>query len=342
MLLGLVLALLALGGCAYPYFPDHHLVHPARAPDGIVEWTDSVDVGELRIHLRGARPGGEGPFATVLVHPEGGKTAVEMQGVVWDLAAHGYAAIAADYERRIDGAYERTLFAWRSPADATAIVDVVDAYPFVDRDRVAALGFSQGGVFSLLIAAYAPERIAAVVSYYPVTDFPRWFALEDAGAGRRFAFTFVRWYFRQQSGASSEEQFEQYLVGASAYYVADRIRAPVLLVHGADDTTAPASESIRMADRLVALGTPVELLVVPDAVHIFNFRQPEQAGIAWDATLEWLELTLRPLDRTAPDLAARSEPHTQCAEQAPQCPNGPRTARHTPLSGVLRALRARF
>lgn len=287
-----VLPFLALAGCHY--FPDHYLVHPKSAPAAIEEWVEDVDVDELRIHVRGARPSGSGRFATVIVHPEGGKTSAEMQGVVWDLAARGYAAIAADYERRIDGEYQRTLFAWRSPANATAIVDVVDRYPFVDPSRIAVLGFSQGGVFSLLIAAYAPERIRAVVSYYPVTDFPRWFALEDASPGRRFGFVFVRWYFRRESGAISEAQFEEYLVGASPYYVADRIRAPVLLVHGADDTTAPVDESIRMAVRLAALGEPVDLLVVPDAVHIFNFRQQEQAGIAWEATLEWLDEKLRP------------------------------------------------
>ncbi len=279
---------LFLGGCHY--FPDHHLVHPERVPDGVVTWSDDITIDSLLIHVKAARPGGRGPFPTVIVHPEGGKTAAEMQGIIWDLANRGYVGIAADYERRVDGTYRRSLFAWRSETDATAILDVIRRYPVVDRERIGLLGFSQGGVFSLLIAAHAPERIKAVVSYYPVTDFPYWLDKEQSGASQRV----VRWYFRRQSGAESEAEFDRMLYAASPYYVAGAIEAPVLLIHGDKDTTAPVEQSQRMAERLEALSKPVHLLVIPGGVHIFNFRQPDQAALAWEATVEWFDRYLRP------------------------------------------------
>ncbi len=216
-----------------------------------------------------------------------------MHGVIWDLAARGYLALAADYQRLIDGAYRRSLFAWRSPADATVIVDVTRAYPEADQNRIGVLGFSQGGVYSLLIAAHAPDRIRAVVSYYPVTDFPHWFARERPDPLQRWACGVVRWYFRRESGATTDAEFDEMLHQASPYYMAESIHAPVLLVHGEKDTTAPVEESQRMADRLAAGGTTAELLLIPDAVHIFNFRQPDQAAVAWQATVAWFDRNLR-------------------------------------------------
>ena len=288
----LILAAACVAGCAF--FPDHHLVHPDDKPPDVITWSDDVVVEPLLIHIRGARPRGTGPFPAVIVHPEGGKTGAEMEGVIWDLAQHGYVAIAADYERRIDGEFRWSLFPFRSPAELTAILDVVRGYCEIDQTRIGVLGFSQGGVFSLLIAAHAPDRVKVVASYYPVVDFPRWLDKERSGVGERFAFRIVRWYFRRESGATDDAELDFMLRAASPYYVAESIRAPVLLVHGDRDRTAPVDESRRMAERLAALGKPVELLVVPGGVHIFNFRQPEQAAAAWGTTLEWFDEYLRP------------------------------------------------
>src|SRR5262249_33216488 len=81
---------------------------------------------------------------------------------------------------------------------------------------------------------------------------------------------------------------------ASPLYMAEYVRAPVLLVHGAQDTLAPPEESVRMADRLTASGDTTKLLVVPGGTRLFNFRQPRQATIAWNATVDWLNQYLRP------------------------------------------------
>jgi len=284
-------AFLALDACTF--FPDHYLVHPDRPAAGIVTWSEVVDVEPLRVHLEWARPSGAGPYPTVLVHPEGGKTADDMPGIVWDLAERGYVGVAADYERLIHGVYQRNVFAWRSDADVTAALDIVVRSPHVDPRRVGVLGFSQGGVFSLLIAAHAPERVQAVVAYYPVTDFPRWLGAQRDGFFERGAFAVVRWFFRRQSGAESDARFEAMLVAASPYYVADDLDAPVLLVHGDHDTIAPLEESQRMAARLAELGKSVELLTVPGGVHIFNCRQKDLAVAAWEATMRWLDRWLR-------------------------------------------------
>ena len=285
-----------LAGCAQT---NHHLVHPRQAASNIVVWSADFARDELQVHVEGARPPGRGPFPTVLVHPEEEETAVDMHGVIWDLAARGYVAIAADYHRRIDGKYRRNMFAWRSTGDLTLIIDATRAYPEVDQQRIGALGFSEGAVVSLLMAAHDPDRIKAVVAYYPITDFPHWYAGKRSGVSSRVIFALARWQLRVESGTSNEDDFQTMLRLASPGLMAELVRAPVLLVHGADDTVVPPEESTRMAERLKASGATTELLVIPGAGRLFNFHQPEPASQAWQATVAWLDRYLQPTQQAA-------------------------------------------
>jgi dipeptidyl aminopeptidase/acylaminoacyl peptidase len=273
--------------------PNHYLIHPDRVPDEVFAWTEDTQHGQLQIHLEWAKPLGNGPFATVLVHPEGGKTANDMKGVIWDVAQQGYLAVAADYRRLIDDRYRRSIFAWRDDSDVTAALNIISRSVFVDPQRIATLGFSQGGVYSLMIAAHAPRRIKAVVAYYPVTDFEYWLYKDRSNPIERLVFRVMRGHFRRQSGAESEEEFRDILKRASPLPNAELIRAPVLLIHGDSDKAASAEESQRLAERLAVLNREVKLIVVPGAVHIFNFRQQDKAVLAWEATLAWLDRNLR-------------------------------------------------
>lgn len=285
----LVMAMLA-GACQ---LPNHHLIHPETIPNTVTQREEDIVRGQLKIHLAWAKPQGRGPFRTVLVHPHGGKTTEELKGVIWDLASHGYLAVAADYKRMLNGKYRRNTFAWRSAEDVTYALDYVLENPQVDRSRVALLGFSQGGMLSLLIAAHADHKIKGVVAYYPVSDFNYWFAKKRRNFIERMVFKVIRWHFYNESGATSEQQFVKILHDASPINHVEQIQVPVLLVHGDADTSARLEESQRLQQKLAELHKPVDLLVVPGGVHIFNFRQAEQGRFAWNYTLEWLDGVLR-------------------------------------------------
>jgi len=287
--LGIALTLLV--GCART---NHYLIHPREPAPGIAPWSADFARDELWVHLEGARPGGTGPYPTVLVHPEEEETAADMHGVIWDLAARGYVAIAADYKRRIKGQWRRNTFAWRSTKDLMLVIDVTRAYPEVDQDRIGALGFSEGAVVSLLMAAHDPDRIKAVVAYYPITDFPHWYAGKRSGLFPRILFRLARWQLRVDSGAPNDEEFQKMLRLASPFYMAEFVRAPVLLIHGAEDTLALPEESERMAESLSSHDDTTKVLVVPGCKRLFNFLQRPQATVAWDAAVAWLERYLRP------------------------------------------------
>jgi dipeptidyl aminopeptidase/acylaminoacyl peptidase len=283
-------ALILLAGCTQT---NHFLIHPHHAARDVVLWSADFGRDQLRVHIEGARPPGDGPFPTVIVHPEEEETATDMHGVIWDLAGRGYVAIAADYYRRIDGKWRRNMFAWRSTGDITLVIDATRAYRQVDQSRIGALGFSEGAVVSLLMAAHDPDRIKAVVAYYPITDFPHWVAGERSGLSDRAIFALAIWQLRVESGAPNEDEYQTMLRLASPLYMVDLVRAPVLFVHGARDTLLPPEESERMAERLTASGVTTKVILVPDAGRLFNFRQPEEATVAWQATVAWFDQYLR-------------------------------------------------
>ncbi len=66
----------------------------------------------------------------------------------------------------------------------------------------------------------------------------------------------------------------------------DALTAPLLLVHGANDTNVPPSESLQMCDALRALGRTVELLVFDDDGHEIDKR--ENRAVLVKAMCEWL------------------------------------------------------
>ena len=276
---------------------DHALAHPRTRPRGVAERNEKIVRGKLCIRLEWAYPSRarltrEGPFPTVIVHPEAGHDASEMRPVLRDLAAHGYIAVAADYRRMMDRHCRDSLFSWRDREDVRAVFDHVRTQPRVDAKRIGLLGFSQGGVYSLSIAAETGGA-AAVVAYYPVTDFEQWLAESSGGPGKRWVFRLIRRHFYRQSGAKSEVEFRELLARASPLRRAEDIRCPVLLIHGDRDKSAGVEQSRRLAARLRELGREVELLEVPGAGHVFNFRNREMADLAWNATLRWLDRYLK-------------------------------------------------
>ncbi|MEM7482077.1 MAG: dienelactone hydrolase family protein [Acidobacteriota bacterium] len=278
-----VLSLFVLG-CS-----NHYLIHPRDALPGLVETREERRVGDLTLRLEWVEPAGDGLLPAVVVHPEAGHRAQEMRGILRSLAASGYLAVAVDY-RRDDG---ETIFTWQQKEDALAAHRVVTAHRRVDPSRIGWMGYSQGAIYSLLIAART--EAAAVVAYYPITDLVGWLAQSDEPGFRGWLFGQIERRFRQRSGVGDDDaEFARRLALASPLGQAERIEAPVLLIHGDRDRSAPVGESRRLAQRLRELDRDVELVVLEDAGHVFNFRTASRAEAAWRQAKAWLDRYLRP------------------------------------------------
>lgn len=114
---------------------------------------------------------------------------------------------------------------WEQPDDIAKAADWLAGLPGVNSDQIGVLGYSQGGQVALL-SETRTSRIKAIVAVYPVTDIPRLRTTTRHEGVRR--------YHNQPTCGSGYEN--------SPVNFADKIQAPVLLIHGDSDTRVPTSK----------------------------------------------------------------------------------------------------
>jgi dipeptidyl aminopeptidase/acylaminoacyl peptidase len=152
--------------------------------------------------------------------------------------------------------------------DLSDAVSAAVAQGIADQSRVCIVGRSYGGYAALAGAAFTPELYRCAASMAGVSDLPR-FANEirmETGASSR-----VVAYWRTLLGDAAQDPAG--LSAASPALHADRIVAPVLLLHGQDDWIVSVKQSEEMADRLREAGKPVTLVTYPRAGH--GLRGPD-------------------------------------------------------------------
>jgi dipeptidyl aminopeptidase/acylaminoacyl peptidase len=263
---------------------------PAReqGQNPLIHWSQQLTQAPLQLQLEWVKPMRPGPHPTVIVHPGRGEVAADMIPVLDALAAQGYLAVAVDYLRLIHAEYTATTFPWRDHRDSQQALEMILSNPLVDRERVATLGFSLGGAHSLLLAANNPT-IRTVVTYYPMSDFPNWVAERRSNPLWSMLFAFMRWNYNAESARNSDASHQQLLASYSAINQVEKIRVPVLVIHGDKDGIAPLQDSRRLVRALSHNNTPSELLVIHDVGHGFNLTRSEQTTRSWNASLAWLK-----------------------------------------------------
>jgi dipeptidyl aminopeptidase/acylaminoacyl peptidase len=68
----------------------------------------------------------------------------------------------------------------------------------------------------------------------------------------------------------------------------EHIQAPVLLIHGEKDRTSPLEQVQRLCAKLRSAGKNCELLIIPGAGHVFNFRDEEKGRNALFYSIDYL------------------------------------------------------
>jgi dienelactone hydrolase len=121
------------------------------------------------------RPAGTGPFpAVILLHGCGGPAPNGSAWAVW-LQAEGYAALTLDsfagrHLTRLCGDASALTGGARAE-DVFAAAATLAKLPFIDRERIAAMGFSHGGWTVLWASRYQSRhddvKVRALVAFYP-------------------------------------------------------------------------------------------------------------------------------------------------------------------------------
>ncbi|MGB3354611.1 MAG: alpha/beta fold hydrolase [Mycobacterium sp.] len=162
-----------------------------------------------------------------------------------------------------------------------AIDDVADCVQFlVDNGhapagRVACCGWSYGGYLTQAALAFHPDEFAAGISICGMSDLNTWYRNTEQWIAAAA-------YPKYGHPISDRDLLEQ----LSALPRAQAVSAPLLLVHGLNDTNVPPSESEQMYDALTALGRRAELLLFDDDGHEIDKR--ENRAVLLKAMTAWL------------------------------------------------------
>jgi dipeptidyl aminopeptidase/acylaminoacyl peptidase len=140
-------------------------------------------------------------------------------------------------------------------ADLVAVGEWVRARPDLG-DRVAVAGGSYGGYLALSALVARPDLWAAGVSIVGMANLVTF--LERTGDYRRA--------LREREYGSLRHD-RDFLVEASPLTHVDRIAAPLLLIHGANDPRVPVGEAEQIHEAMQARGRRSTLLVFDDEGH---------------------------------------------------------------------------
>ncbi|MCU1460172.1 MAG: peptidase prolyl oligopeptidase active site domain protein [Acidimicrobiales bacterium] len=133
--------------------------------------------------------------------------------------------------------------------DVAAGLDDLVARRVADPARAVLAGRSWGGYVTLLGLGLQPDRWALGLAGVPVADYPA--AYEDEAPG-------LQAYDRSLFGGSPEELPDLYRERSPLTYV-DRVRAPVFIWAGDNDSRCPIRQILNYVDALRERGRDVEL-----------------------------------------------------------------------------------
>jgi dipeptidyl aminopeptidase/acylaminoacyl peptidase len=205
----------------------------------------------------------------VVVLPHGGPEARDHFGFDWlaqFLASRGYAVLQPQFRGSTGFGREhanagRHQWGLRMQDDVSDGVQSLIAEEIADPRRICIVGWSYGGYAALAGAAFTPELYACAVSIAGVSDLPSMLGWDFSTSGGRESDSVDYW--RDHIGAAGDPQ----VIAKSPSRAAKAVRAPVLLIHGIDDTVVPIAQSQRMARALESAGKPYELIELKNEDH---------------------------------------------------------------------------
>ena len=201
------------------------------------------------------------PVVAIIHGGPEGQARPSFNALVAYLVARGYAVVVPNvrgstgYGKRYHHLDDRRkrLDAVR---DLEALHDWLRASPDFDATRAALFGGSYGGYMVLSGLAFQPDRWAVGVDIVGVSNLATF--LENTSPWRRKV--------REREYGTLEED-RDFLVGIAPATHVDNIRAPLFIIHGANDPRVPLSETAQMHAALKDRGVRCELLVYPDEGH---------------------------------------------------------------------------
>lgn len=145
------------------------------------------------------------------------------------------------------------------------------AHPFIDPQRVGCMGASYGG-FTTEYLTTQTDIFACAISHAGISSISSYWGGGYWGYG----------YSTNASAHAFPWNRKDIYVDQSPLFNADKVKVPILLIHGTKDVNVPTDESITFYTALKLLGKDAELVFVKDADHaVVDYNQ----RILWNNTI---------------------------------------------------------
>jgi len=236
---------------------------------------DGVEVPGVLYKPHQASSSAKAP-ALVLVHGgPGGQAQVGYRALTQLLANRGY--VVFDINNRGSSGYGKTFYAMDDRkhgeadlGDVVASKQMLAATGYVDTTRIGIIGGSYGGYMVLAALTLRPDAFKVGVDLFGISNWvrtlestpPWWGSFRDA--------------LLAEMGDPKADSAR--LRRISPLFHADKIKAPLMVLQGANDPRVLKVESDEIVAAARKNGVPVEYVVFPDEGHGFVKKQNEIRG----------------------------------------------------------------
>ncbi|HYZ85178.1 MAG TPA: alpha/beta fold hydrolase [Bryobacteraceae bacterium] len=212
--------------------------------------------------------------------------------IVRELMDQGYSVIAPDY--RGSTGYGRAFYN-QIDYGGREVDDVdegrkwmLENYTFLDPKRVGMIGWSHGGLITLLNVFDRPDVYAVAYAGVPVSDLVARMGYKGDGYRTTFAA-------RTHIGKSAEDDVKEYLRRSPVTHVA-KLKTPLLVHTNTNDEDVNVLEVQRLISALKAEGKPFEYKIYQDAPggHAFNRLDTRLAKESRQEVYKFLARYLKP------------------------------------------------
>jgi len=152
---------------------------------------------------------------------------------------------------------------------------VEKTYPFIDKNREAALGASYGGYMANWILGHT-NRFKCIVSHDGVFN-------AESAYGTTEELWFAEWEFKGPPW-KNQELYRKW----SPQEYAQNFKTPTLVVHGQNDYRIDVSQGFDLFTTLQVLKVPSKMLYFPDEGHWV--LKPQNSQLWYKTVNEWVDL----------------------------------------------------
>src|SRR4030042_5102756 len=234
---------------------------PLTDPQGWVVNREFLSYGinsNKKVELFWTKPSGDGPYAAVLFihgHQEqvrnGGESYVKV-GRLGRMASRGYTAAAISQPGYGNSSGPPDFCGPFTQEAVSVAIAFLRKQTFIKPDKLALLGYSRGAIVASMVAT-RDQRLAAVVLGAGAYDFFKWYPTPIPGIDSNI---------KMEAGTSTEA----FKARSSIYHI-EKIRTPILLLHGARDERILVGQAEAFAERLKANGAVFKMRLFPNAGH---------------------------------------------------------------------------